>query len=190
MRETRDLTGDPSAMHALAHPLRLALLELLESDGPLTATQAAQRLSELPGNMSWHLRVLARHGFVHESGDAKGRRRPWALTAAAQRFDSDPASADERAAADELLRTVVERSHGQLRAWLAGRWSASPEWRRAAALRDSTLYLTTEETEQLRKQVYALFDEYTDRATDPRRRPPGAQPVKALLTMHPLPLPQ
>lgn len=189
MREMRDLTGDPAAMQALAHPLRLSLLELLGRDGPLTASSAAELLDELPGNMSWHLRVLARHGFVEEAEGARGRRRPWALTAAGSRFDAEPTSAQEQLAADTLLRTVVERSFGQLRAWLASRYAAGEQWRRAAALSDWTLYLTVEETEQLHKQLYALFENYGDRLTDPARRPLGAEPVKAFLAMHPLHLP-
>lgn len=185
MKDTRDLTGNPEAMHALAHPVRLALLDLLGRDGALTATQAAELLGQLPGNVSWHLRVLARHGFVAETGERRGRRRPWALTAAGQRFDTEPVSEEERLAADALLRTVVERSFGQLRAWLGSRYLADEQWRRAAALSDWTLYLTPEEAERLRKQIYDLLEAFGDRRTDPTLRPPGARPVKAFVAVHP-----
>ena len=76
MEWMHDLTGDPAAMRALAHPVRLQLLELLGRDGALTATQAGALLDELPGNVSWHFRVLARHGFVTEAEGGNGRGRP------------------------------------------------------------------------------------------------------------------
>ena len=41
---------DARAMRALAHPLRLALLEALMHAGTLTATQASELLGESPAN--------------------------------------------------------------------------------------------------------------------------------------------
>ena len=173
-------------MRALAHPVRLQLLELLGRDGPLTATQAGALLDELPGNISWHFRILARHGLVTEAEGGNGRRRPWKLVAAGQRFDAEPATQDERLAADELLRTVADQAAARVRAWLATRYADSASWRRASALSDWTLYMTAEETQQLRDQVYALFQQFSDRAADPARRPATARPVKGFLSLHPM----
>src|SRR5207302_4089914 len=71
-----DLT-DPKAMRALAHPLRWALLEALAEAGTLTATQASDMLGESPANCAFHLRTLAKYGFVEEAGGGRGRERPW-----------------------------------------------------------------------------------------------------------------
>src|SRR5690606_6701644 len=57
---------ESQALRALAHPLRIRLLEELAIGGELTATQAAERVDESPANCSWHLRQLARYGFVEE----------------------------------------------------------------------------------------------------------------------------
>lgn len=113
-------------MLALAHPTRLSILELLGQEGSLTATWAGQWLGESPGTMSWHLRLLARHGFVTEADAGRGRRRPWKLTAPGTRWDPEPQSDAERAATDTLFSMVVERAFGQLRAWLASRYAGSP----------------------------------------------------------------
>ena len=59
----RELT-DPRAMRALAHPVRLALIELLGHVGTLTATQASDLLGESPANCAFHLRTLAKYGYV------------------------------------------------------------------------------------------------------------------------------
>jgi DNA-binding transcriptional ArsR family regulator len=58
VHDHRDIS-DPRTMRALAHPVRLALLEALRREGPLTATSAAELLDDSPGNMSWHLQTLA-----------------------------------------------------------------------------------------------------------------------------------
>jgi DNA-binding transcriptional ArsR family regulator len=67
-----------SAMRALSHPLRLELFERLRTEGPATASLLAQRVGESSGATSYHLRQLARYGFVEEDmRDAKGRERWW-----------------------------------------------------------------------------------------------------------------
>ena len=64
----RDI-ADARSMRALAHPLRLRLLEYLALRGPLTATQCAELVGESPASCSFHLRQLAKYGFV-EAGPA------------------------------------------------------------------------------------------------------------------------
>jgi DNA-binding transcriptional ArsR family regulator len=172
-------------MSALAHPLRLELLELLGSEGPLTATAAGQRLGQSPGNMSWHLRVLARYGFVTEAEEGVGRRRPWKLSRTAVGVDADPTTEPERAAADALISAVVERAFGQLRAWLAGRHTASAAWWSASTVGYRSMYLTADETARLREDIFALLEPFRARDGHPLRRPEGAVPVNVLLTMNP-----
>src|SRR4051794_21654441 len=68
---------DARELMALAHPVRMGIIEHLSVSGPLTATELADRLDESPANCSWHLRKLAEHGFVEEAGGGIGRKRPW-----------------------------------------------------------------------------------------------------------------
>ena len=49
---------DPQAIRALAHPLRLDLVELL-GQGPMTAAECARALGSTQANCSFHLRQLA-----------------------------------------------------------------------------------------------------------------------------------
>jgi hypothetical protein len=135
--------------------------------------------------MSWHLQMLGRHGFVSEAEGARGRRRPWQLTALGTRWDPQPQSPQERAAADALDRTTAERAVGQLRAWLASRHTAQPAWQRAADISDWTLYLTAAETSRLREQIYELLEQFGDRIEHPKRRPAGAVAVRAFVALHP-----
>src|ERR1700722_14720682 len=92
----RQVVTDPRAMRALAHPLRVALLEAVRRDGEITATRAAELLGESPGNMSWHLQTLAKYGLGEETGDGRGRSRPWRATSDSRSFEtsmSDPETA-------------------------------------------------------------------------------------------------
>ncbi len=76
---------EPRAMRALAHPVRIALLDYLNLVGPATATQCAAVVGESPSACSYHLRTLAKWGFIEATGDGRGREHPWRLTAHALR---------------------------------------------------------------------------------------------------------
>ena len=68
------IKADVTAVRALAHPLRLELLDLLRFEGPSTATLLANRVGESSGTTSYHLRQLARYGYIEEA------RQVWAGT--------------------------------------------------------------------------------------------------------------
>src|SRR5262249_20638244 len=67
-------------MRAVAHRVRVALLEALGKYKLLTATEAAEVVDESPSTCSFHLRQLAKYGFIEEAGGGTGRQRPWRLT--------------------------------------------------------------------------------------------------------------
>jgi predicted transcriptional regulator len=68
---------DPKALRALAHPIRMSLIGLLRTEGPLTATKAAELLGESSATTSFHLRQLAKYGMAEEAAGGNGRERPW-----------------------------------------------------------------------------------------------------------------
>ena len=86
---------DPEALKVLAHPLRMALLGALVTEGPMTASQAAALLEESPSNCSWHLRKLAEHGFVREARGGTGRNRPWQAVSEGLEWGPDEQSEDD-----------------------------------------------------------------------------------------------
>src|SRR4029453_885493 len=73
--ERRHLTS-PTELRALSHPTRLTILTLLDEEGPLTATEAGERIGESPANASFHLRTLAKYGYVEEAAGGRGRHGP------------------------------------------------------------------------------------------------------------------
>jgi DNA-binding transcriptional ArsR family regulator len=183
--DTRRLV-DARVMRALAHPTRIDLLELVAREGELTATQAAQRLGLTPGNCSFHLRQLAKYGFLEEGPPRPGRSRPWRVGSVRHSWEGVGADAETNAAASALTSVVLERDLARLREWLAREASADPAWRRAAFLTESLLYLTRDELAELGREITERVLEYSDRI-DPSLRPEGAAPVQALLIGFPLP---
>src|SRR5919197_817830 len=75
---------DPRALRAVAHPLRLQLIGLLRTEGPLTASQAGKLLGESAQSCWFHLRQLEKYGIVEEAGGGRGRERPWLAAQAEQ----------------------------------------------------------------------------------------------------------
>jgi len=168
---------DPKALRALAHPMRLLLLRLLRTEGPVTATRAAELLGESSASCSFHLRQLAKYGLAEEAGGGHGRERPWRATAS---LTDVPEVADdpELAAAAQLFRSIVlERNFEGAMRWLDARADETEEWQRAAQFNDLMLYLTAPELEELSQGIQALHLRYADRLTSPELRPPSSRLV-------------
>lgn len=169
---------DPRAMRALAHPVRLDLLEALSVHGPLTATEAAALVGESPANCSWHLRQLAKYGFIEEDPSARGRQRPWRKTHAGMSWSESSPDPRSAAAARALTKVFVDREFR-----LVTEAMAAPEH---AGWADSTLavqtisWLTADEARELGNEVLALLARHRDRVLDPALRPEGARPVRML----------
>jgi predicted transcriptional regulator len=177
---------DPKAMRAMAHPVRMALLELLEVSSTLTATQASEVLGESPANCAFHLRTLAKYGFVREAGGGKGRERPW--TRAHQSISlttSQQENAQAEIAAGALARVWQGRSLERIRnALLADSW---PEgWDDAVRASDSIRFLTVEEAVQVGDEMRQILDRYIGRREDPASRPAGALPVEVAFYVFPV----
>ncbi|MEV1063691.1 helix-turn-helix domain-containing protein [Streptomyces sp. NPDC050263] len=67
--------GDLAALKALAQPRRQRMLEHLTLHGPATSATLARALGLNTGSTSYHLRELARYGFVEETDGADGTDR-------------------------------------------------------------------------------------------------------------------
>ena len=178
---------DAQTMRALTHPTRLALIEALSLHGAMTATEAAEHVGESPSSCSFHLRQLARYGFVAEAGGGAGRRRPWKMTDLGMSFSSvheDPAAA---VAHDALTRMLFDRQLGRLETWRRTRGEYPEEWRQAATDDEYVFWLTAEELRMLSGRLTAeLTPLHRERLTDPSRRPAGAVPVEMLIFSYPM----
>jgi DNA-binding transcriptional ArsR family regulator len=172
--------SDLGAMRALSHPLRLELLDRLRTEGPSTASLLAQRVGESSGATSYHLRQLARYGFVEEDArDAKGRERWWRHRE--RRLDL-PHSRAESATTSALLSAILDREAAALDRYVAQR-DRLPEWESASFFSSRVCSLTPERLAELNRSIRAL----TDRLAGPDE--PGARPVRVLALGFPQPDP-
>ncbi len=185
----RELT-DARTLRALTHPVRIALIEALLLEGAMTATQVGERIDESPTTCSFHLRQLAKYGFVEEAGGGKGRSRPWRLTSVGMQSATAHDDPETEVAAAALVRMLRERQFGRYRTWLETNRTFPREWRDAAGSSESIIYLTAGELEELSQEVLALLlPRFRERLTDPARRPPDAVPVEILMLAYPIRLP-
>src|SRR5690242_17924953 len=110
---------DPRAIRALAHPLRLDLLELLSTIGPATAAHCGRILDVPQANCSFHLRQLAKYGFVEEAeAGTDQRERRWRVPEGRPRIRV-PAEANP-VVSQQLARLVVEREAQAVLSYLDG----------------------------------------------------------------------
>ena len=187
----RRVITDARTMRAVAHPVRLALLEALTVQGPLTATKAAELLDDSPGNMSWHLQTLAKYGFVEEAGGGKGRSRPWQVVQRINSFETagDDSDAELAAAGEALEHTFLQRTVRRFRDWNSVSRTYPGRWRKAAFTFDTYTFLTPAEMEKAAEEIGAVIDRYRRRSADPGERPKGALPIHFVAIGHPVPPP-
>ncbi|WP_285115994.1 helix-turn-helix domain-containing protein [Leifsonia sp. fls2-241-R2A-40a] len=161
--ERRTTVTDPRALRALAHPLRLALLDHLMSFGPRTASECAAVVGSTASNCSYHLRALARVGLVEAVDAEDGRERPWrsASTGLAFGRTEDPEypighDTVERALADRQVDDEAALVHRAI----AQRDEQPVEWREASILSGYALRITPAELRELGERLDALIRPY------------------------------
>jgi len=183
----REIT-DARTLRALAHPVRIKLLEELTLGGPMTATEVGERIGESPTTCSFHLRQLARYGFVEEAGGGRGRARPWRMRHIGITVPG-PGKLDATAeiVASTVLRMARERWFARHQTWQETKAAYPKEWRDAAEDSQFLFYLTPDELADLNQELVALLrTRFRDRLGDPSRRPSGAVPVELLLLSYPV----
>jgi DNA-binding transcriptional ArsR family regulator len=171
--DPRSLTG--REIRALAHPLRIRILESLREE-PATASILARELHESTGATSYHLRELARHGFIEEDPDrGRGRERWWRRRERmllVQPTNGEEIDADSEAAFARLQSIFLERDAAALERFI--RLDPSTRWRQASMIGNWTVHATPEEVEKLTERIVALVDELRRAAGD---APPEARRV-------------
>jgi len=181
---------DARTLRALAHPVRIAIVEELSLGGPLTATEVGERIGETPTTCSFHLRQLAKYGYVEEAGGGKGRARPWRMTSIGYQVASTHDNPETQVAANALVRLVRERQLDRYREWRETQSTYPREWRDAAGDSEFVFFLTARELKELNDELVAMLrPRFLERLTDPSQRPPGSVPVEMLIFSYPMELP-
>jgi hypothetical protein len=174
--------SDPSgirSVRALAHPLRLELLDLLRFEGPSTATLLARRVHESSGATSYHLRQLARFGFVEEVPSDGGLQRWWRHR---ERPVCTRIGEVDQGDARRLVAELLSREAHALDRFLSQRCDS--DWDDAAFFQSRALRLTPGELDDLRLEIERLLAPL--RLANAENPPAQALPVRVLAFGFPL----
>lgn len=153
-------------LKALAHPLRLRVLETLggEHEQELTNRELAQRLGVDPGHLHFHVRMLHRAGLIELAEHGRGREKPYRAIAQTIRVSDDLLSSG---AANPLQAAMLEEVH---RGWT--KYGPSGRFRSAQV----TVRLPAE-------QMLELVGELVERAC--ALEDPDHDPVVVTALIHP-----
>ncbi|WP_406422360.1 helix-turn-helix domain-containing protein [Streptomyces sp. NBC_00873] len=176
-----------AALGALAQPRRQQILQHLTLHGPATSAILARALGLNTGATSYHLRELARYGFVEDipAEEPAGRRaRWWRAVPGDRRFPPRSRQSPEvRLAMDELNRHAyaadlalveqLQRDSGE-----RGEWADAFPYSRGA------IRLTLPELRAFFEEYIALMNRYKRSDAD---TPPGARTVHTRLLAFPAP---
>jgi DNA-binding transcriptional ArsR family regulator len=177
---------DPTMMRALAHQARIAIWSYLGLHGPATATECAEIAGLSPSACSYHLRTLARYGFVEEDPDsaADGRERPWRARLLAFNMYEGPDVPPATQLAGRLLTENLRAAAEEVRARYVARHTEYPaDWQAASGEVFSVAHVTADELDRMRAQVLEVMAPYV--RLDTASRPAGALPVRITLDLFP-----
>ncbi|MBX4906055.1 MULTISPECIES: helix-turn-helix domain-containing protein [Rhizobium] len=189
-RTVSRVVPEPTALKALAHPVRLRMLGMLRIDGPATATQLAARLGLNSGATSYHLRQLAQYGFIEEAPHGSRRDRWWR---ARHELTSVPASETQGEALDldvAFNQAALSLQVGQMQQALEEYAELPAKWRKATAADDIIIPMTAEKAEALTKRLSDIILEAMREAPplgEAASRNPDIVPFYVMLHAFPYP---
>jgi DNA-binding transcriptional ArsR family regulator len=168
--------SDPQRIRALAHPVRIELLELL-GDEEATATRCAEVTGESVASCSFHLRTLAKYGFI-ERAEQRGKEKPWRLVDRSRTITPDWDDPASIRAVQEFASLDVEREARRLLRWVREADQLPREWTEATTMLSASVWATHDELAELSRTISALGDRFRGRRDDPSTRPAGARKVR------------
>lgn len=149
-----------AALRALAHPLRVEIMNELSDFGPATASMLAERLGESSGATSYHLRQLAKHDIIVEDTErGSGRERWWRMAPGGVTIGSpDTLETPAGREANELISLGWQQNNERrLSTFLRrGLDTFGYEWMESSTLSTSHLEVTREQLAEFGHEYYAL----------------------------------
>jgi DNA-binding transcriptional ArsR family regulator len=181
-------TMDLEALKALAHPLRVQIVDTLSTYGAFTASGLAERLGESSGATSYHLRQLEKHNFVREvEGRGTARERWWERVPGAIRVGNTNEYGSEagRAASQLVLNEWTNSRERNLRDFVDRGESELPEdWAEASTVSLANISVTVEQLAEITAGLETFIDEKL--AQYRGQRIAGARPVQVQIAAFPV----
>lgn len=149
-------TVDPSRRwRAYTHPLRVAILQLLEDGRPWRVTDIADAIGAAPNATSFHLKSLQQHGLIEPAPDADSRedRRTsiWRLATSPTEIPNVAPDSREFSQAVQVARAYEQQVLTRTSSWFA---AATAEDSSVQTFNfDQVAQLSPQDTETLRTEV-------------------------------------
>ena len=169
---------DLVSLKALAHPLRVKIVDTLSTYGSFTASGLGERLGESSGATSYHLRQLEKHGFVREvEGKGTGRERWWERVPGGINIGSEEARATPagRSAATLVWREFKVTQDQMLSDFVDQADELAPQWVDIASVSTMNTRLTRQQLKVFVREVMKLTEKYVIPFKDSTL--PGSRPV-------------
>lgn len=157
---------DSRALQGLAHPLRMRMFDQLTFHGPATATQLGERLGESSGSTSYHLRQLAKFGFVEEDADRGTQRERWwrRVPGAIQWRSIDHLDdAAGKAAVDLVDSEFADLARQRRQEFWRNAEHWPDRWTEAVTVSTAHLVLTADEAQKLSAELRSVLDRWKRR---------------------------
>jgi DNA-binding transcriptional ArsR family regulator len=172
--------ADLDGLKALAHPVRVQIIEALSTYGAHTASGLAERLGESSGSTSYHLRQLEKHGYVREVAErGTARERWWERVPGAIQMGSPELEESEagRQASRVIMREWLHHRESGVRDIVErGMTELPPLWRDSTNLQSASVHVTAKQLGELNEQIVQLITEF---AREHRgQRVAGSRPVQ------------
>jgi predicted ArsR family transcriptional regulator len=163
------------------------MLRRLQADGPATATECARIAGVTPSAASYHLRQLARYGFVGPAPSRGDRReRIWQSLIRGYRIDEVESDGPAMLEAElELQRATAESSDDLLHRWLARLPHEPLAWRAASMIGTKTIRANAHELGTLFERIAELIHPYLANRRTAAEAPADARLIHVDLRMFP-----
>ncbi|MGW6502014.1 ArsR/SmtB family transcription factor [Nonomuraea angiospora] len=173
---------DPDVLKVFTSRFRMKLFSLLFRIGPVTVSELARRMNADPGQVSYHLRQMQKHGLIEDVPElARDSRERWVRAAMGgwalvRDFEAPEARAVVQAWTSQWVIDQFER----LRDFQRTHMTLPEDWRHAAFGGSHHLRLTKDELAQLADQLYAVLQpwrELTKSRVESSEAPPDTRPI-------------
>jgi DNA-binding transcriptional ArsR family regulator len=162
---------------ALAHPLRVRIIETLASSDPMTTKQVAELLGEKPTRLYHHVDLLEKAGLIHLTHTRKNRgttEKYYEAIArqfrAASDLFSDETSNDQIDAIRPMIHTIFDNTTSELLRLIDAHQPGDSLEDEGGMLSYIEMHLPQEQLEELQgklKEVLDLLQSFADDDSDP-----------------------
>lgn len=179
--------ADPTALRALAHPVRWKLIDVLDREGTATATRCSELLGESTATCSYHLGILAKYGYITRVAGREWRDKPWRLVRPDLDLSASGLGREWAAASRAVAATFLDDEMTRMKESVRRSADEPEQWQHVNKIMGATTWLTAAESQRFTAEVLEVLDKYAGSGGEDRERPEGARQVRlfAAITLTP-----